>query len=505
MNRSSSLVGVDVTDCVKTFERDSCDCVNASMDFIRGCDRSQVQLLPAAVEDYVGANAAVRFVDVFVDQLDLAQLGFKHAQPATTGRPPYDPADLLKLYLYGYLQRVRTSRRLEAEARRNLEVIWLLKGLAPDFKTISDFRKNNRQAFKALFKQFNLICRRLNLFGAELVAIDGSKFKGVNSVKRHYSQKQLEELEKKIEQRIEEYLAKLDRSDEEAEGTETVSDRAELEKKIKELEERQGQYEAWLEEMKKAGQKEISLTDGDARGMQKVGVGYNVQVAVDQKHHLIVEAEVVTLACDRGQLSGMAQAAKEQLGVEKLNVVADAGYHEADQLENCEKAGIQTYVPDTGKCSGLSRDGKRVFPKEQFIYEAEADQYRCPAGNVLGRAHVATCRGKARVHYANRPACRRCPLKDQCTSGAYREICRRTNEAVVDRQAARLAAHPEIMAQRKQIVEHVFGTMRNWGHDDFLMRGLKKVRGEFALSSLAYNFRRVLNLVSMTEWVKAVA
>lgn len=282
-------------------------------------------------------------------------------------------------------------------------------------------------------------------------------------------------------------------------------DRGELEKKIKTLEERKGQYGGWLEEMKQAGQTEISLIDGDARGMQKVGVGYNVQVAVDQKHHLIVEAQVVTSACDRGQLSGMAQAAKEELGVEELSAVADAGYHEADQLENCEKAGIETYVPDTGKVSGLSRGGKTVFPKEQFIYEAEADQYRCPAGHVLARAHVATSRGKARVHYVNRPACRRCPLKEQCTSGAYREICRRTNEAVVDRQAVRLAAHPEIMAQRKQIVEHVFGTLRNWGHDDFLMRGLKKVRGEFALSALAYNFRRVLNLVSMTECLKALA
>jgi transposase len=475
------------------------------MNFIRGCDRSQVQLLPAAVDDYVSANAAVRFMDAFVEKLDLADLGFEHAQPAETGRPPYNPRDLLKLYLYGYLHRIRSSRRLEAEARRNLEVIWLLRGLAPDFKTIADFRKDNREAFKPLFKQFNLICRRLNLFGAELVAIDGSKFKGVNSVKHHYNLEQLEELEGKIEKRIEEYLSKLETSDEEAEGTRSAMDKEELEKKIKKLEERKGQYARWLEEMKQAGQTEISLIDGDARGMQKVGVGYNVQVAVDQKHHLIVEAQVVTSACDRGQLSGMAQAAKEELGVEKLSAVADAGYHEADQLENCEKAGIETYVPDTGKVSGLSRDGKTVFPKEQFIYEAEADQYRCPAGQVLARAHVATCRGKARVHYVNRPACRRCPLKEQCTSGAYREICRRTNEAVVDRQAVRLAAHPEIMAQRKQIVEHVFGTLRNWGHDDFLMRGLKKVRGEFALSALAYNFRRVLNLVSMTECLKALA
>jgi len=472
------------------------------MNYLRGSDRSQIEFLPACIEDYIEPNSPARFIDAFVEGLDFQELGFTRAQPASTGRPGYHPADLLKLYLYGYLNRIRSSRRLEAETARNLELMWLMRGLRPDFKTIADFRKDNRQAFRPLFKQFNLLCRKMELFGAELVAIDGCKFKALNNPGHHYSRKQLDELVGKIEQRIEDYLQELDTQDGQAQGVAGAPTREALEQKIAQLKERQGNYQQLLKGLQEKDQSEVSLVDQDSRAMQKVGVGYNVQVAVDAKHHLIVEPEVVQSACDRGQLSKMAIAAKAQLGVEQLQVTADAGYHEADQLESCEKASIETYVPDTGKSSGRSTGGKRVFPKEQFIYEPASDSYRCPAGQRLSRAFVSRCKGKERVIYYNLSACGQCSLKRQCTSGWHRLIARRLNEAVVDRAAQRLEKHPQILARRKEIVEHVFGTLRNWGYDHFLTKGLSKVKAEFSLSALTYNLRRVLNLCAVEQLIE---
>ena len=474
------------------------------MSYHRGPDRSQTQLLPPCVEDYVAPDAPVRFIDAFVEGLDFSTLGFLHAQPAPTGRPPYHPADLLKLYLYGYLYRLRSSRRLEAEAARNLELIWLLRGVRPDFKTIADFRKDNRACFTKVFKQFNLLCRRLDLFGAELVAIDGAKFKAVNHPRRHYTQAQLQELLAKIEARIEQYLAELDGQDAAAEGAGGAPPPAALQEKIEQLRARRGRYDELLGELAASGQSEVSLTDGDSRGMLRVGVGYNVQTAVDGKHDLIVAAEVVQAANDEGQLSGMAAAAKAELGVEQLKVVADAGYHEAQQLEACETAGIETYVPVPGRTSGQSRDGRTVYPKEAFRYDAARDGYHCPGGQELTRRRTRTRRGKTFHEYANRAACRGCALRAACTARAYREIERLVNEAVVERQAARVAAAAAVVARRKEIVEHVFGTLRNWGHDTFLMRGLANVRAEFSLSALSYNLRRVLSVVGVAALLVAV-
>jgi len=473
------------------------------MNHVRGADRTQTQLLPPCLEDYVPANAPVRFLDAFVETLNLQSLGFTHAQTAATGRPPYHPADLLKLYIYGYLNRIRSSRRLELETQRNLELMWLLRSLRPDFKTIADFRKDNRVAFKGVLKQFNLLCRQLNLFGAELLAIDGSKFKAVNSPRRHYTKQQLAKLNAHIEGRIEKYLGELDSQD--TEHTEANASDPSLEalnKKIAQLRERQQGYNAMLEQMKQTQQNEISLTDSDSRWMKKVGVGYNVQIAVDDKHDLIVEEEVVQAANDLGQLSDMAEAAKETLAVEQVKAVADAGYHEAGQLQACETANIETYVPDQERTSGQSANGKKVYPKEVFHYDAQTDSYHCPAGEVLPRVYRSMSRGKQRDYYHNVNACRHCKLRKQCTSGAYRQLSRLENEVVVERQAQRVKAHPEIVARRKEIVEHVFGTLRIWGHDIFLMKGLEKVRCEFSISALCYNLKRVLKLVT---WDKLMA
>lgn len=478
------------------------------MSYLRGPDRSQFQLLPACLEDYVSAECAVRFIDAYVEGQDFQALGFEHAQPAGTGRPPYHPADLLKLYLYGYLHRIRSSRRLEAEAGRNLELLWLLRGIRPDFKTIADFRKDNIGAFKKLFKEFNLLCRKLDLFGAELVAIDGAKFKAVNNSRRYFTQEQLQELIANIQGRIDEYLGELERQDQEAQGVAGASQPGALEQKIAVLKERQGRYAELFEELLSQGQSDLALSDADARKMKGPHghlIGYNVQVAVDAKHDLIVTQEVVQASNDLGQLATMAVAAKEQLDVPKLQVVADKGYHEADQLESCEQAQVEAFVPEPIGSSGWGKGGKRIFAKQQFRYDAGQDAYQCPAGQILKRVGQDTNHGKGRVIYFNEQACASCALRSPCTTGAHRVISRRLNEVVVERAAQRLAARADAMATRKETVEHVFGTLRNWTHDLFLMRGLVKVRGEFSLSALTYNLRRVLNLVSMERLLQSVA
>lgn len=474
------------------------------MRYIEGEDRKQTQLLPASVEEYVGEEAAVRVIEAFVTGLDLGRLGFGRAQPAATGRPAYAPQDLLKLYLYGYLHRIRSSRRLEAEAGRNLEVIWLLRTLRPDFKTIADFRRDNRGCFKGVFREFNLLVRKLELFGAELVAVDGAKFKAVNSARRHYTAKQLTELIAQIETRIEEYLGGMDQEDATHADLPAGPTKEELAAKLVTLRERQARYRDWQAQMKASGQTEISLTDPDSRGQKKVGVGYNVQVAVDAKHDLIVESAVVQEQNDLAQLHPMATAAQEKLAVQALSVVADAGYHEAQQLEKCEQAGLTTYVPAPAGTSGQGPAGQAVYPKTDFTYATTKDQYRCPAGQTLERGYDTTSRGKARHYYYNVTACGACPQRTQCTTAPYRKISRLENEAVVERQAARVLAKPEVVAERKTIVEHVFGTLRLWGHDEFLCRGLERVRAEFSLSALSYNLRRALNLLGVPTLLAAL-
>lgn len=477
------------------------------MSYLRGPDREQVQLLPPSVEEYVAPESAVRFIDAFVEGLDFAKLGFARAQPAATGRPPYHPADLVKLYVYGYLQRIRSSRRLEAEAGRNLELIWLLRGVQPDFKTIADFRKDNRAAFKPLFRQFNLLCRKLGLFGAELVAIDGSKFKASNNSRRCYSQKQLRELIEKIETRIDDYLSQLEQHDEEMSGFSATPKAEQLREKLQLLKERKGQYAELLADLQLSDEKHVALTDADARPMKGPHgyvLGYNVQVAVDAKHDLIVTEEVVQAAVDTNQLSSMAQAAKTELGVKELQAVADKGYHQADELEKCEQAGIETFIPQVER-SGIISGGEEMFPKAKFKYDSTADSYECPAGQKLQRHNEYEINGNLWVYYYSARACESCQLRSQCTPHQHRTIARRKNEAVVERAAKRVAEKPQIMARRREIVEHVFGTLRQWTHDDFLMRGLAKVRAEFCLSCLVYNLKRVLNLMPLDELLKQLA
>ena len=475
------------------------------MSYIQGVDRGQTQCLPPTVEEYVGANAPVRVIDGFVDTLDLKALGFERTEPAGTGRPAYDPRDLLKLYVYGYLNRVRSSRRLEAEAARNLELMWLLRGVRPDFKTIADFRKDNRACFKGVFREFNLLCRKLELFGAELVAIDGAKFKAVNSPKRHYTAEQLQALIRQIDARIEEHLSQLAAADVETADLPAPPTAAELQAKLATLKERRTRQAGNQALLAQSGRTELSLTDPDSRGQKKVGVGYNVQIAVDAKHDLIVAPEVVQDQNDLGQLHPMAAAAKAELGAGQLEVVADTGYHEAGQLEKCEKDGITTYVPAGEGTSGRAPGGREVYPKTDFTYVVADDLYRCLGGQELRRGYQGESRGKVRNYYYNVAACGACPQRAQCTSADYRKISRLENEAVVERQAARVAARPAVVAERKTIVEHVFGTLRLTGHDAFLCRGLEMVRAEFNLSALSYNLRRALNVLGVAQLLAGLA
>jgi transposase len=468
-------------------------------------DRSQTLLLPESLDDYVSAQHPVRFLDAFVEGLDLKGCGFRRSEAAETGRPPFAPGDLLKLYLWGYLNKVRSSRRLELECARNLELLWLMRKLQPDFKTIADFRKDNAGAFKKVFRQFHLLCRDLGLFGAEVVAIDGTKLKAVNNVARNFTPGKLRASLERIDARLVEFLAALDAGDS-AEPPPSAAGAApvpgSLKEKIAALRERQQRYQEALAVMEESGATQVSLTDPDSRRMRKVGVGYNGQIAVDAKHKLIAVVEVVNEPTDHGQLAPMAAAAKEALGVEKLKAVADGGYYDHGQIAACAGIGVESYVPRPKKGSA---EAAGRFGKEEFSYDATGDTYRCPEGSTLWRETEWLKRGEPHIAYANPEACRICPHKEQCTTAPYRRITRWEGEAIVEAMHARVAAHPEMIAQRKAIVEHPFGSIKFWMEQRaFMMRGLEKVRGEFHLSALAYNMKRVINIVGMERLLEEV-
>jgi transposase len=474
------------------------------MAHILGHDRSQVLLLPETVDDYVGPDHPVRFIDAFVDSLDLQAAGFARVTPKSTGRPGYAPADLLKLSIYGYLHQVRSSRRLEAEAGRNVEVIWLLRQLRPDFKTIADFRRDNRQAFRQVFREFVLLCRQLDLFGRELIAVDGTRLKAVNNKDRNFTRASLTRFIAQADARLADYLSRLEQSDAE-EGQIGGSRTANLPEKIAALQERRQRHAAMLAELEQTGEDQISLTDPDSRAMAghtKVAVGYNVQIAVDAKHKLIVEQEVCNQVLDLGLLAQTAGAAKEVLGVERIDAVADRGYFKSEDLEACEKAGIVAYVPRPQRGSSV-RGG--FFRKDEFRYDPETDTYLCPAGQRLTPRYQSRLRELQKVDDCNPDACRACTLRPRCTANSVRRVSRLENEAVLDRVAARAAAQPEILDQRRQLVEHPFGSIKQWMNQGaFLMRGLEKVRAEFSLTALAYNLRRVLSILGVRTLLTAV-
>src|SRR2546421_2294316 len=471
--------------CGKSRQSDSiaaCAALESDMTHIFGFERSQLLLLPETVDDYVGADNPVRFIDAFVDQLDLAAAGFIRVAPKATGRPGYAPGDMLKLYVYGYLNRVRSSRRLEAECHRNIEVIWLLRSLKPDFKTIADFRSDNRAAFKKVFRQFVILCRRLDLFGRELLAVDGTRIKAVNNKDRNFTTGSLQKFIEAADKKLEDYLKRLDAGD----GSRVEN----LTEKIEALRKKRSEYAAHRSALEKNGESQVSLTDPDSRAMAahtKVGVGYNIQVAVDAKHKMIVEQEVTNQVLDMGLLKDTAEPARAILAVETIDVVADRGYFKIENIEACEKAGMTPYVPKPQRGSSVS---KGFFRKDEFRYDAERDAFICPAGQVLSTRYESKLRELTKIDYSNRAACLVCAIKSRCTKD-YRKVSRLENEAVLDRMAARLKARPEILDRRREMVEHPFGSIKQWMNQGaFLMKGLDNVRAEFSLTALVYNLRR---------------
>jgi transposase len=474
------------------------------MAYIEGHARDQALLLPASVEDYVGADSPVRFIDAFVDDLDLGEAGFCRSRPKATGRPGYDPGDMLKLYLYGYLNRVRSSRRLESEATRNLELIWLLRGLRPDYKTIADFRRDNRSAFKAAFRAFVVLCRKLDLFGRELLAVDGTRLKAVNNPGRNFSRDKLARYIAAADERLEGYLAELDAIDRGEDGSGPGRGEA-LSAKIAKVRERRQAQEAMLEQLNASGESQVSLSDPDARAMdtgQKTTVGYNAQVAVDAKHKLIVEQHVTNAATDMGLLATTAAAAKDTLGVERIAAVADMGYYKGEDIEACEANGITPYVARPQRGSAIA-NGR--FPKERFSYDPAADAYHCPGGKLLDTRYRSVTRGHVSIQYSSPAACAACAIRARCTGGRWRRINRWENEAVLERMATRLAARPGILDVRRETVEHPFGSIKQWMNQGaFLMRGLENVRAEFSLTALAYNLRRAINIIGTPGMIRAV-
>jgi transposase len=474
------------------------------MPHITGHDRSQALLLPESLDDYVGVDNPVRFIEAFVDGLDLVAVGFARVQAKPTGRPGYLPADLLKLYIYGYLNRVRSSRRLEAETHRNIEVIWLLRHLRPDFKTIADFRSDNRNAFRPVFRQFVLLCRELDLFGRELLAVDGTRIKAVNNKDRNFTRASLTKFIELADAKLDDYLQRLDQSD--TTESKTVGSRVKnLAEKIAAIRGRRTRCKDMLAELDRTGEDQISLTDPDSRAMAAhthVAVGYNAQVAVDTKHKLIVEQQVTNQVVDMGLLAQTAEPAKEVLGVETIAVVADKGYFKIEDIEACEKAGIVPCVPRPQRGPSVKAG---LFRKDEFSYDAARDSYVCPAGQRLHPYSSSLLRGLQKTNYVNKLACDDCALRSRCTGGKFRAVSRLENEAVLDRMQARLAKHPDVLDRRRETVEHPFGTIKQWMNQGaFLMRGLEKVRAEFSLTALAYNLRRVLNIVGVADVMAVV-
>lgn len=473
------------------------------MAHISGHDRSQTLLFPESVDNYVGPDNPVRFIDAFVDGLDLAAAAFTGVEPKATGRPGYAPADLLKLYIYGYLNRIRSSRRLEAETHRNIEVIWLLRHLKPDFKAIADFRRDNRAAFKPVFREFVLLCRQLDLFGRELLAVDGTRIKAVNNKDRNFTRASLEQFIRTADERLASYLQRLDDGDIEEGGTGGTRVQG-LAEKIDAIRAKRDRLKSLLADLGRSGESQVSLTDPDSRAMAAhtcVAVGYNVQVAVDAKHKLIVEQAVTNQVLDLGLLTQTAEPARALLSVGQIDVVADRGYFKFEDIEACEAAGMTPHVPKLQRGPAV-REG--FFAKDEFRYDPVEDVYICPAGERLERKYESKSRDLTKIDYSNRSACFACALRPRCTN-SFRRVSRLENEAVLDRMAACLKARPEILDRRRDTVEHPFGSIKQWmGQGAFLMKGLENVRAEFSLTALAYNMRRVIKILGAKAMIAAV-
>lgn len=474
--------------------------------FIEGADRRQATLLPEYLEDWVGEDNPVRVVDAFIDELDLGDLGFTGVDPKATGRPSYHPTILLKLYVYGYLNYVQSSRRLEREAARNMEVVWLIGRLVPDHKTIADFRRDNGSAIRKVCAQLVLLCRQIGLLAGASVAIDGSKFKAVNNRDRNFTKGKVKRRRAQIEESVDRYLHQLDSADRQEPSLANQMKTTRLKEKIVTLTKEQQRLKQREAQMLEAPGEQISLTDPDSRSMATSGrgsgvVGYNVQTAVDTKHHLIVAHDVTMTGNDTSQLARMSKLTKGTLGVERLEVVADRGYFNSPEILACADADITVTLP---RPQTSNNKKKGHFVKADFKYIADKDTYICPAGERLRRRSTSVEKGLTQYRYWTN-VCGSCAIKDKCTDGKERRVTRWEHEHVLEDVQRRLDENPQAMRTRRETVEHPFGTIKaRMGATHFLMKRLKNVATEMALHVLAYNLTRVMNIIGIKPLIAAI-
>jgi transposase len=474
--------------------------------FIEGTDRAQSTLFPECLEDWIDEDNPVRVIDIFVEELDLGELGFSGVDPEVTGRPSYHPSVLLKLYIYGYLNRVQSSRRLEREALRNVEVMWLVGRLAPDHKTIADFRKDNGRAIRQVCARFVALCRVMGLLTEASVVIDGSKFKAVNNRDKNFTRAKMERRMAQIEESVARYLQQLDTADRQEPSEALKTKTSSLKEKIEKLKEEMRRLVGLQAAMLATPDQQISLTDPDARSMATSGrgsgvVGYNVQVAVETKHHLIITHEVTNVGSDRSQLSHVAQEAKAVLQTDSIDAIADRGYFSGEEILACQNAGITVTLPKP-MTSNSKAEGR--FGKQDFRYIPYEDVYICPAGERLTYSFTTEDKGLVLRRYRTR-ACQRCSIKHGCTTAKERLISRWEHEHVLEAVQRRLDEHPEMMRQRRETVEHPFGTIKaRMGATHFLMKTLPRVATEMALHVLAYNLTRVINIVGAQPLMAAM-
>ncbi len=474
--------------------------------YIEGTDRGQVTLFPERLEDWIGEDNPVRVIDLFVNEIDLAELGFGRTVPAATGRPGYHPSVLLKLFIYGYLNRVPSSRALEREAGRNVEVMWLTGRLAPDHKTIADFRRDNGPAIRKTCAQFVELCRRIGVLKGDCVAIDGSKFKAVNNRDKNFTKGKIASRIAHLEASIDRYLEEMVRIDRQEEGEARAEKIANLAQRSNRIRQEIQRLQDMDRALKNAPDSQISLTDPDARSMATSAkgsgfVGYNAQAAADTETHLIVTHDVINAGHDREQLSPMAKEAKAALGRDEMSAVADRGYFSGREILACHEDGITTTLPRP-ETSGNRKKG--MYVKADFAYDADADVYRCPAGETLTYRYTTEEQGLVvRRYWAS--VCQTCPLQARCTTGKERRITRWEHEHLVDEMRDRMSRDPALMGLRRSTVEHPFGTIKAWmGATHFRMRRLKNVRTEMAFHVLAYNIKRMISLIGVRGLLTAI-
>jgi transposase len=471
------------------------------MAHIAGQSRYQTTLFPEVLDEVVGRDDPVRVIDAFVDTLALADLGFSKVAAEEMGRPPYAPGDLLKLYIYGYLHRIRASRRLAAETQRNVQVMWLINRLMPAFKTIADFRKDHARAIVGVCRSFIVFCQEQSLFGGELLAIDGTKIAAVASRKQVFTPKRIAKMNEAIDRKIAEYLAAMDEADRQEPAAPTGG--ANVAAAVEALKAQRARLQDRAQELAVRGLNQLVATEPEARLMRTPhghAVAYNAQTAVDAEHKLIVAFDLTNEGNDLQQLHPMAVHGKAAVGADQVTVVADTGYSNGEHGALCEQDGITAIVP---RSETVNSRGKQYFSRDRFTYEPASDSWRCPASETLNL--YKTSQTQKKKEYTTK-ACGGCPLKGQCTDAARRVIVRDFYEDSRAAMHRRATGDPVWMKQRRETAEHPFGTMK-WlmAHPRFLVRGLVKAKSELALGVLCYNLKRVLAILGVPALLEALA